>query len=89
MATLDNNITELGSGAWMFQVYAPEARVGPIQGLLRRSKDFHTVVQDSPAQAPSNSAYRPLAAQEKILATFPSQNVAYVYDSALVKLDQD
>ena len=66
----DNNIQERGRGEWLFQVYNPCIEVGPISGMLTVGKDFHMITVDD------NLGGR------ITIASFPSQNVAYVLNTA-------
>jgi hypothetical protein len=72
-----NVITDHGYGEWVVVLYNPSGPCGLFRGNLLVAKDFHTIY-----------GYRTLKngdKEKKILASFPSQNVAFVYDSRFIE----
>ena len=65
----DNNVHERGHGKWLLHVYNPCVSVGPIEGFLTVGKDFHTIMAEDKAGV------------KFTVASFPSQNVAYVLNT--------
>lgn len=64
----DNNVFDRGWGKWVFCIYNPTCgeagnQIGPFEGTLEITKDFHCVVDDN-----KDNIYT---------ASIPSQNVAY------------
>jgi hypothetical protein len=39
----DNTVSPRGYGQWRFELYNPQKEIGPFEGILEVSKDFHTV----------------------------------------------
>ncbi len=70
---LDNNVQERGFGKWKFVIYQPDNLITAIKGWLTVGKDFHSVY----AEMSDGS--------KKCVASFPSQNVAYVIDASYVE----
>jgi len=73
MGTQDNIIHDRGEGNWLFEIYQPNIKIGPIEGKLKVSKDHHVVYAEVYDE---NDRFL----TEKCIASFPSQNVAYVVD---------
>ena len=70
MAGIDNSITDRGNGLWVFALYKPEEfEIGPFDGALYVSKDFHSVQRED----------------GKYVVNIPSQNVAYAVDANYYK----
>lgn len=69
----ENYVDSQGAGAWRFQLYKPEPGpiIGPYQGILTVTKDWHTVL------VPLENG------GEKVLVRIPSQNIAYLIDEHL------
>jgi hypothetical protein len=70
----DNNIRDCGIGQWTVVLYNPAGPCGLYTGILMVGKDFHVIYGVSKDTG-----------DKKVIATFPSQNVAYVYDHRYVK----
>ncbi len=74
-STSSSNLqTEHGYGEWVVVLYNPEGPCGLFKGYLTVSKDFHTIYNFR--KTSENTADR----EKKVLASFPSQNIAYVFD---------
>ena len=79
-----NIMTDHGYGEWVVVLYNPSGPCGLFRGYLSVAKDFHTIY-----------GFRSLKTgedKEKVtLATFPSQNVAFVYDQRYIEdvLDEE
>lgn len=69
MATIDNTSQSRGFGKWKFTTYSPAVSIGPFEGNLFISKDFHAVMKDT----------------TNCIFNVPSQNVAFVVNLNLVK----
>ena len=69
MAVIENNWQTRGHGKWMFFTYNPPISIGTFEGTLFVSKDFHYVSKDN----------------SNFLFNIPSQNVAFVINTTLVK----
>ena len=71
MGNVDNNVIDRGKGNWIFALYKPEEfEIGPFEGILSVSKDFHFVQRED---------------DEKCIVNIPSPNVAYVVDKQFYK----
>lgn len=72
-----NVITDHGYGEWVVVLYNPNGPCGLFRGNLLVAKDFHTIY--GLRQTKNGEKER------KVLASFPSQNVAFVYDSRFIE----
>ena len=81
-APSSNVMTDHGYGEWVVVLYNPTGPCGLFRGSLIVAKDFHTIY-----------GFRTLKTGEKkkkTLASFPSQNVAFVYDQRFIEdLNED
>jgi hypothetical protein len=78
-----NIMTDHGYGEWVVVLYNPSGPCGLFRGYLSVAKDFHTIFSFKASKT---------ADKEKVtLATFPSQNVAFVYDQRYIEdvLDEE
>jgi hypothetical protein len=72
-----NIITDHGYGEWVVVLYNPSGPCGLFRGHLLVAKDFHTIYgfrQNSKGEK-----------EKKVLASFPSQNVAFAYDARFIE----
>lgn len=67
----DNLNLDRGYGNWHFHIYQPilGEEIGPYKGYLEVSKDFHVIY----AKTSNDKKY--------FIASIPSPNVAYVYNT--------
>jgi hypothetical protein len=63
----DNILQERGFGKWVIHLYNPCKEIGPFEGDLVASRDFHTV------KIMNND-------EDMVVASIPSPNVAYCVD---------
>jgi hypothetical protein len=68
----NNLIDERGKGDWQFYTYNPARLTPVISGKLVVTQSYHLV-------------YATDGTQDKMIASIPSQNVAYVFDTRFVK----
>lgn len=72
-----NIVTEHGYGEWVVVLYNPSGPCGLFKGSLVVAKDFHTIY--------GVVTHKSGEKEKKTLASFPSQNVAFVYDQRYIE----
>lgn len=76
-APSNNVLTEHGYGEWVVVLYNPSGPCGLFKGSLVVAKDFHTIYGYVTVKNGEK--------EKKTLASFPSQNVAFVYDLRFIE----
>lgn len=72
-----NVVSDQGYGEWVVVLYNPSGPCGLFRGNLLVAKDFHTIYGFRQTKNGDK--------EKKVLASFPSQNVAFVYDSRYIE----
>jgi len=80
-STGSNLVADHGYGEWVVVLYNPSGPCGLFRGHLLVAKDFHTIYGFRQGKTGEK--------EKKVLASFPSQNVAFVYDARYIEDVED